>query len=76
MAAHAPGRCGTCAFYLPIEGSLRAVFGVCGNGLSPRDGGVVSADSGCGAHSEALVEPPASPSPAPASGDGADIGRG
>lgn len=58
MAAHAPGRCGTCGFYLPVAGSLRAVFGACGNQFSPRDGTVVSVDSGCGAHSEALVEPP------------------
>jgi hypothetical protein len=76
MASHAPGRCGTCAFYLPIEGSLRAMFGVCGNAMSPRDGGVVSADAGCGAHSEAVVEAAApAPPPAPAFGDGADIER-
>ena len=76
MAAHAPGRCGTCGFYLPIEGSLRAMFGVCGNAFSPRDGGVVSADAGCGAHSEAVVEPPAAPSPPPPYDDGVDIERG
>jgi hypothetical protein len=58
MAAHAPAHCGTCGFFLPIAGSLRAVFGACGNQFSPRDGSVVSADSGCGAHSEALVGPP------------------
>jgi Protein of unknown function (DUF3027) len=76
MAAHAPGRCGTCGFYLPIEGSLRAVFGACGNALSPRDAMVVSADSGCGAHSEALVEPPApAPLPVAAFDDGVDIER-
>jgi Protein of unknown function (DUF3027) len=76
MAAQAPGRCGTCGFYLPIEGSLRAVFGACGNALSPRDGTVVSADSGCGAHSEAMVEPPAPPPlPVPSFGDGVDIER-
>jgi Protein of unknown function (DUF3027) len=76
MAAHAPGRCGTCGFYLPIEGSLRAVFGVCGNAFSPRDGGVISADAGCGAHSEAAVEPPAAPPPSPPYDDGVDIERG
>jgi hypothetical protein len=76
MAAHAPGRCGTCGFWLPIEGSLRAVFGVCGNAISPRDGGVVSADAGCGAHSEAVPEPPpAAPAPPPTSDDGVDIER-
>ena len=69
MAAHAPGRCGTCGFYLPIGGSLRAVFGACGNEFSPRDGAVVSADSGCGAHSEALVEPPPVAAPPPPSYD-------
>lgn len=74
MAQQAPGRCGTCGFYLPIEGSLRVLFGVCGNGLSPRDGGVVSADAGCGAHSEAMVEPPVPvPAPTPAYDDGDDI---
>ncbi len=76
MAAHAPGRCGTCGFYLPIEGSLRAVFGACGNALSPRDAMVVSADSGCGAHSEAMVAPPAlAPLPVPVFDDGVDIER-
>lgn len=75
MAAHAPGRCGTCGFYLPIEGSLRAIFGVCGNAYSPRDGGVVSADAGCGAHSEATVEPAAAPPPPPTYDDGVDIER-
>jgi hypothetical protein len=74
MAAHAPGRCGTCGFYLPIEGSLRALFGVCGNALSPRDAAVVSADAGCGAHSEAVVEPAAVPPlPPPAFDDGMEI---
>jgi Protein of unknown function (DUF3027) len=32
------------------------VFGVCGNLFAPDDGRVVSADHGCGAHSEVLVE--------------------
>jgi Protein of unknown function (DUF3027) len=75
MASHAPGRCGTCGFYLPIEGSLRAMFGVCGNAISPRDGGVVSADAGCGAHSEVVVEPPVPAPPAPAYDDGVVIER-
>ena len=75
MAAHAPGRCATCGFYLPIEGSLRAVFGVCGNAFSPRDGVVVSADAGCGAHSEAVVEQAATPPPPPTYDDGVDIER-
>jgi len=72
MAQHAPGRCGTCGFYLPVAGSLRGMFGVCGNEFAPRDGQVVSADHGCGAHSEALVEaPPPEPPPAPAYDDAA-----
>jgi hypothetical protein len=72
IAQHAPGHCGTCGFYLPIAGSLRAMFGVCGNEFAPRDGQVVSADHGCGAHSEALVEaPPPEPTPAPPFDDAA-----
>jgi hypothetical protein len=55
-AAPSDARCGTCGFYLPVAGSLRALFGVCGNLLAPDDGRVVSADHGCGAHSEVLVE--------------------
>jgi Protein of unknown function (DUF3027) len=55
MARNAPARCGTCGFYLPLEGALRAAFGVCGNDVAPADGRVVSAEYGCGAHSEALV---------------------
>ncbi|MGH3729010.1 MAG: DUF3027 domain-containing protein [Micromonosporaceae bacterium] len=55
-AAPADARCGTCGFYLPLAGSMRGVFGVCGNLYAPDDGVVVSADHGCGAHSEVLVE--------------------
>jgi Protein of unknown function (DUF3027) len=55
-AAPPDARCGTCGFYLPVAGSLRAVFGVCGNVFAPDDGRVVSADHGCGAHSEVLAE--------------------
>jgi Protein of unknown function (DUF3027) len=72
MARHSPAPCGTCGFYLPLAGSLRALFGVCGNEFAPRDGQVVSADFGCGAHSEALVEPPPpEPSASPAFDDAA-----
>jgi hypothetical protein len=59
VAAPANARCGMCGFYLPLAGSLRQVFGVCGNLFAPDDGRVVSADHGCGAHSEVLVEPAA-----------------
>lgn len=57
LAKAAPGRCGTCGFYLPLAGSLSAVFGACGNMYAPDDGKVVSADHGCGAHSEAAAQP-------------------
>lgn len=59
MARHAPSPCGTCGFFLPLAGSLRAAFGGCGNSSSPADGRIVAVDYGCGAHSEAvpLVEP-------------------
>jgi hypothetical protein len=58
MAAHAPAQCAGCGFYLPVAGSLRGAFGVCGNEFAPTDGRVVAVDYGCGAHSEALVETP------------------
>ena len=56
MARSAPAHCGTCGFYLPLAGSLRAAFGTCGNELSPADAHVVHVEYGCGAHSEAEVE--------------------
>jgi len=61
MAKQAPGRCGTCGFYLSLEGSLRAVLGVCGNEYAPSDGRVVTVEFGCGAHSEAVPEPEEAP---------------
>ncbi|EME23023.1 DUF3027 domain-containing protein [Rhodococcus triatomae] len=51
MAKAAPSTCSLCGFYLPLAGSLRAGFGVCGNELS-ADGQVVHAQFGCGAHSD------------------------
>jgi hypothetical protein len=62
MARSAPDHCGRCGFYLPLEGSLRAAFGVCGNELAPADGRVVHVEYGCGAHSEVELE---SSSPVP-----------
>lgn len=56
MARSAPGTCLGCGFFLPLAGSLRAAFGVCGNEYSPADGRVVHAEYGCGAHSEAEVD--------------------
>jgi hypothetical protein len=58
MARHAPAACGTCGFFLPLAGSLRAGFGVCGNEITATDGRVVSVEYGCGAHSEVAVEVP------------------
>ena len=58
MARNAPGNCGTCGFLLPLAGSLRAGFGVCGNEVAGTDGRVVSVEYGCGAHSEAIVDVP------------------
>jgi hypothetical protein len=58
MARHAPGHCGTCGFWLPLAGSLRAGFGVCGNEITSADGHVTHAEYGCGAHSQAPVTAP------------------
>jgi hypothetical protein len=54
IAESAPqqARCGTCGFFLPLAGSMRQMFGACGNLYSAEDAKVVSADHGCGAHSE------------------------
>ncbi|MEV0031721.1 DUF3027 domain-containing protein [Nocardia sp. NPDC050793] len=61
MAKAAPGTCGTCGFYLPLAGALRAAFGVCGNAMG-ADGRVVHSEYGCGAHSD-VVAPTGSGSP-------------
>ena len=55
MARHAPGPCATCGFYLPLAGSLRQMVGACANAYAPADGRVVTADYGCGAHSQATL---------------------
>ena len=57
VAAPTAARCGSCGFYLPLAGALRQAFGACGNIYAPDDGRVVSADHGCGAHSEVLADP-------------------
>jgi Protein of unknown function (DUF3027) len=54
-------RCGTCGFYLPLAGVMRQAFGVCGNLYAPDDGRAVSADHGCGAHSEVMTDQAAVP---------------
>lgn len=51
-ARGATAACASCAFFLPLAGSLRTMFGVCANEWSPDDGSVVSLDHGCGSHSE------------------------
>src|SRR4051794_25849038 len=55
IAKAAPAPCGTCGFWLPVAGALHGFFGVCANEYAPDDSRVVSADHGCGGHSEALV---------------------
>ena len=50
----APAHCISCGFFLPLSGGLGRVFGACANAYAPDDGRVVSADHGCGAHSEAI----------------------
>jgi hypothetical protein len=57
VSAPRGARCGTCGFWLPLAGVLRQAFGACGNLYAPDDGRVVSADHGCGAHSEVLLAP-------------------
>ncbi|WP_328914010.1 MULTISPECIES: DUF3027 domain-containing protein [unclassified Streptomyces] len=64
MAQAAPAQCVSCAFLVPIAGSLSQAFGVCANEFSPADGRLVSLAYGCGGHSEAAVMP-APPRPAP-----------
>jgi len=56
MARSAPATCGTCGFFLSLEGSLRGAFGVCGNAYAPADGAVVAVGFGCGAHSDVRTE--------------------
>lgn len=72
MARQAPGRCGTCGFLLPLAGSLRGAFGVCGNEYAPADGAVVAVAFGCGAHSDVRFEPTAAV-PEPVYDDGVDL---
>ena len=55
-AIASPSPCSTCAFFIPLTGSMRMRFGACANEWSPSDGSVVSVDHGCGAHSETDVE--------------------
>jgi hypothetical protein len=52
MARSTKRVCRDCGFFLPLAGSLGAMFGVCGNEMS-ADGHVVHQRYGCGAHSDA-----------------------
>ena len=73
-AVSAAAACTTCAFLIPLQGSLGQLFGVCANEWSPDDGRVVSLDHGCGAHSETDVEPHPTDWPAPdTSADAMDV---
>lgn len=55
LAHAAPARCVSCGFFVPLSGGLGRLFGACANAYAPDDGRVVSADHGCGAHSEAMA---------------------
>jgi hypothetical protein len=65
LAHAAPAQCASCGFYLPLSGELGVLFGACANEYAPDDGRVVSADHGCGAHSEAVATEAASHTVAP-----------
>jgi len=55
LAHAAPAHCISCGFFVPLSGELGRLFGACANAYAPDDGRVVSADHGCGAHSESLA---------------------
>lgn len=57
IARLADHKCSTCAWLLPIGGTLGQAFGVCAHDMSPSDGHIVAMDHGCGAHSDAVAEP-------------------
>lgn len=61
----APAPCSTCAYFVPLRGSLGVLFGACSNEYSPSDGRVVSLDHGCGGHSDVVGEQRARELPAP-----------
>jgi hypothetical protein len=73
MAAPANARCVSCGFFLPLAGSMSALFGACANLYAPDDGRVVSADHGCGAHSEVLIEQTVEVDEAPTIYDDAEV---
>ncbi len=55
LAHAAPAKCISCGFFVSLSGELGRLFGACANEYAPDDGRVVSADHGCGAHSEAMA---------------------
>jgi hypothetical protein len=56
LAHAAPAHCVSCGFFVPLSGELGRLFGACANAYAPDDGRVVSADHGCGAHSESMAD--------------------
>jgi hypothetical protein len=65
LAHAAPAPCVSCGFFVPLSGELGRLFGACANEYAPDDGQVVSADHGCGAHSEAMAAQAAARAAAP-----------
>jgi hypothetical protein len=65
LAHAAPAQCASCGFFVPLSGDLGLLFGACANEYAPDDGRVVSADHGCGAHSEAIAADAAARTSAP-----------
>jgi len=65
LAHAAPAHCISCGFFVPLSGELGRFFGACANAYAPDDGRVVSADHGCGAHSESLADAEAARTVAP-----------
>lgn len=63
MARNARYACAACGFFLPLAGALRPSFGVCANEYG-ADGVAVSAEYGCGAHSDTPMPPGGQGSPA------------
>ena len=55
LAHAAPAHCISYGFFVPLSGDLGRLFGACANAYAPDDGRVVSADHGCGAHSESVI---------------------
>ncbi len=65
LAHAAPAQCVSCGFFVPLSGELGRLFGACANAYAPDDGRVVSADHGCGAHSESMADTVAARAVAP-----------